>query len=335
MVRLAPLDIAPCPIPLLPGDTIAHSSRAVAAGGLLRIRPGVLVDAAAWEELAPWDRYLARVHAAALIHPDAVFAMESAAALLGLPVFGDPRVVHVLALAGGTSRMSAGIRIHTGRNDRTVIERDGILLTEAGDTVVDLARLRHPAVGLSVADAVARANARITSATLLECNASRASSRGRAHARWALERASAEPESVLESVSRAVFEWLGMPEPHLQVSFGAEGEKTDRPDFTWRLADGRLVCADADGDLKYDGRYGEPVEILRRQSARDARLRERVDAIAHFGWSDVLSVAPLRGILRSLGLKPEAPEHSALLLTLRRALSSPRENAPAGRNSGR
>ena len=62
---------------------------------LLRVRAGVYTVRTAWEALPPWDRYLVRVHAFALARPDAVFSHESAAALLGLPVFGHPRAIHL------------------------------------------------------------------------------------------------------------------------------------------------------------------------------------------------------------------------------------------------
>ncbi|WP_431801334.1 hypothetical protein [Microbacterium sp. bgisy203] len=340
-MRLLRPDIAPAPIPLVRGADVAHASREIERGTLVRVRPGVFADASEWSALAPWNRYLARVHAVALTRPDTVFAFESAAALLGLPIFNDPGTVHELALAGGTARMSAGIRIHTGRNDRSVIIRHGLLLTDVADTCVDLARHRHPAIGLATADAALRLAPSLSRDVLRAINEQRASSRGRARARWALERASAVTESVLESVSVAVFEWLGMPEPDLQVSFRSEDGSTDRPDFTWRLPGGRRVGADADGDLKYDGRYGTARDVMHRQTQRDARLRRHLDAIGHFGWNDVLAVDPLRGILREIGLRPAAPEHAAPLLTLRRALSpstrstgSPRETASVGRDIG-
>lgn len=301
----------------------------------MRVRPGVFADAPQWAALEPWNRYLARVHAVALTAPDAVFAFESAVALRGGPIFGDPGVVHVLELTGGTSRLSAGIRSHTGVSDRRLEQSGGLLLTGAADTAVDIARSRHPAVGLAVADHSLRTDIGSAREALLEINAMRASSRGRAHARWPLERATAETESVLESLSCAVFEWLGAPQPDLQVSFRSDTGATDRPDFSWLLPNGRHVAADADGDIKYDGRFGEPIEILHRRADRDDRLRIHLDALAHYGWRQLIDVAPMRLILRELGVPAVAPEHAAPLLTLRRAVSPTRETASTPRNSGR
>ena len=65
----------------------------------MRVRTGVYAPRAEWDRLPPWQRYLARVHAYALINPDAVFSHESAAALLGLPLFGEPTDIHTYDFA--------------------------------------------------------------------------------------------------------------------------------------------------------------------------------------------------------------------------------------------
>jgi hypothetical protein len=62
---------------------------------LTRVHSRVYAKKAEWDALAPWDRYLARVHAVRLIRPGSVFCLESSAALLGLPIFGEPRYVHL------------------------------------------------------------------------------------------------------------------------------------------------------------------------------------------------------------------------------------------------
>ena len=129
---------------------------------------------------------------------------------------------------------------------------------------------------------------------------------------------------MLESLSCAVFEWLGAPVPDLQVSFASGTGTTDRPDFTWELPNRRRVGADADGDIKYDGRFGDPLELLRRRADRDDRLRCHLDALAHFGWRQLVDVSPVRRILRELRVPAVNPEHAAPLLTLRRAVSPTR-----------
>src|SRR3546814_14172198 len=112
---------------LLPGHTLAPSpaplmrSRDAEEAGLrlreddrrVRVRPGVYALRDRWETLTPWERYVARVHAFALVSPGAVFCLESAAALLGLPLFGEPRDIQVFAAARARSHRFGDVAVHT------------------------------------------------------------------------------------------------------------------------------------------------------------------------------------------------------------------------------
>jgi hypothetical protein len=311
--------ITPSPVALLRFADVTHPERAVRRRELVRVRAGVYAPWEQWRALPPWDRYLARVHAVATVRPDAVFSHESAAALLGLPIFGDPVVVHVLAPPGTTARLVGGVRVHNWIGDRYVIEVGGVVLTTAADTAVDLARSRHAAMGLAVADGALRLDSALSSDDLVAVNEARASKRGRALARWPLHSASALAATAGESVSRAVIEWLGFPPPILQLTFRSRTGEEDRPDFVWPEFG---LAGEADGDLKYDGRYGSPITLLRRQSERDARLRVHLTSVAHWGWREATMVDPLRSLLLGHGMRPVAPEVSAHLFSLRRALAS-------------
>lgn len=324
----SPLALAPCPVPLMRTGDVIHPDRAIARGELVRVRPGVYAPAALWIGLPPWDRYLARVHAVLTVAPDVVLSHESAVAALGGPVFGDPEIVHVLADARGASRLVGGVRTHTSADDRAILDVGGVALTSPADAAVDLARTRHPAVGLAVADAAIRRDHSITPESLAAINEGRASSRGRNIARWPLNRADGSAETSLESVSRAVIAWLGFPPARLQVTFTSASGEHDRCDFFW---DDFSVAGEADGDLKYDGRFGDPRIVLRNQSRRDTRLREHARTVSHWGWTDATTVTPLRGILRGAGLRPTTLENSAALFSLRRSLASrpPHATAPA------
>jgi len=309
-----------CPTPLLRSSSVAHAEREVFLGNLVRIRRGILAAAPLWNALPPWERYAARVHAVAMAHPGAVFCLESAAVILGLPIIGEPREVHVLEVPGATSRLSGGIRVHTTASDRSIVEIGGLLLTSALDTAIDVARSRHRAWGLAVADAGLRTAPLLTIELLVAHNESRISSRGRRQARWALHRANPLAETALESISRAAIEWLGFEEPELQREFRTEAV-TDRADMWWPNAS---VIGEADGDIKYDGSLQDPVAAMRREKTRDARLRRSASAIAHWGWADVAKVDPLRAALHHAGLRPVNPECSRELYYLSALIRGPR-----------
>ena len=308
------LRIEPSPIALRRHGELAHPERAVARNEAIKVFRGVYADAAEWKELAPWERYLARVHAVALLHPDAVFTHESAAALLGLPVMGDPLTVHVLDAATATARAVGGMRVHTGRGERELVELGGILLTSPVETAVDMARYRHAALGLAVADAVLRMLPDVTAEGMTARNEGRVSSRGRNLARWPLRNANSESASTLESFSRAIIEWLGFPAPLLQTTFRT-GQLEDRTDFHW---EGCSVVGEADGDIKYDGSLGDPIAALHDRRDRDARLRTHVRIVTHWDWAEATTFAPLRDILFGAGVPLVGPESTVPLHSLKR-----------------
>ncbi|HYJ50553.1 MAG TPA: hypothetical protein VEX12_11610 [Microbacterium sp.] len=322
----------PPPLPLFHSAEISHSERDIATGHLVRVRRGVLAPASLWWALPPWRRYEARVHAVAMTHPGVVFCLESAAAMRSLPLFGDPLEVHVLDSPESTARLSGGIRLHTTCDDRAIADVGGARVTSAADTVIDLARSRHGAIALAVADAAMRADPLLTVEALVAENERRSNSRGRRRARWALHRATPVAETVLESVSRAAIEWLGFEEPELQVEFRTDGF-TDRVDMWWK--EGRVV-GEADGDLKYDGSLEPPTTAIAKEKDRDRRLRRHTSGLAHWGWRDVWQIDPLREVLFTTGLRPIGPESSRELYTLSALLRRPQrtgiETAPARRS---
>lgn len=318
-LAVATADVAPCPVPLIARADSTHVDRAVRSGELARVIRGVYAPAPRWRALAPWERYLARVHATARRYPKAVFVRESAAALRGLPVFGEPPHVHAVALASATTRLTAEARLHAAERMPRFERIGGLRVATAAEIASDIARLRHPAIGLAVADAALRRDRTLDVAEIRTLTETHPSSRGRRRARWVLDRATPLPESALESVSLAVVEWLGFPAPELQVWIrGERAGEDNRADFVWNPW---RIGGEADGDIKYSGELGDARAALRSRSVRDARLmRNGLASVAHWGWNDVVTHAPLRAILLSAGLPLLRPPEPAPLNSLARAV---------------
>ena len=305
---------APCPIPLLIAHDAAPTSRPRELSGHLQLRRGVYVPVQSWRELAPWDRYLARVHAVAAIRPGSVFCLESAAALHGLPVFGEPRNVHVFDPAAARSTSFGDIVVHTSQTPRTVGRLDHLDVVDSADTVVDLARVLPPAFALATVDAAIASGhpAPVALETIVDRLSGRAiGGRGTRRARWAIERADARAESVGESVSRAVIDWLGYPPPALQHTFRFEGSE-DRVDFFWEA---EWVVGESDGYGKY---ATDAVASITREKRREDRLRRHVKGFARWDWSDAVLADPLDRTLAAAGLRPERQRQHGMLATLRR-----------------
>lgn len=319
MTLLSPdISIRPSPVPLMTPTAASYRlDHAARRGDLVVLARGIYAPADTYRALPPWERYLARVHAVARTRPDAIFGWESAAALCGLPLFGDPRHVHVLSPFAGTSRVVAGVREHTTIDRREILRGEGIMITSPAETTVDLCRSRHPGVGVSVADAVLRGEHGVEIDDLVHLNETRATSRGRRTARWCLERATPLSETALESVSRCVIEWLGFPAPELQVEMRL-GSASYRLDMLWRQ---EAVGGEADGRVKYDGSQGDPSIIVFEEKRREDALRRTLRGFARWGWPELRHPADLAQTLEAAGLRQVQTADLHRLQTLPRALS--------------
>lgn len=288
--------------------------------GLQRVRSGVYTTRDAWSSARPWERYRMRVAAFGLTSPGAVFCLESAAVLLGLPVFGEPRDIHVFDPERATSTRYGDVCVHTSTDPRTVVDTPGGASTSTLDTVVDLARVLPPAQALAVADAAAspfqqRAAPVVEPAAFRDLTDSRADRRGRARCRWVWARVDGRAESPFESVSRAVIEWLGFEEADLQCELAYEGHR-DRVDFLFASMGG---IGEADGWSKYALADGTAAgERLRAEKRREDRLRRAGHAFARWEYDDAVAAWPLERILRAARIPQPRPHQRAFLSTLTR-----------------
>ncbi|KDA06556.1 hypothetical protein DC31_09160 [Microbacterium sp. CH12i] len=308
------MQIVPSPLPFILSrdEGVSHTERGWRSGALKRLARGVYVETARWDALPPWEKQLVRVHAALATDPRRVICGESSATLLGVLIAYPSRPVHVL-VSEGTAREYRGIRTHVSVDTREIIVIDGIRLTSPAVTAVDIARSRPPAEALAYADALLRIDVAACPASLLALNESLGSGRGRRQARWALERATGTPESVLESASLAVIEWLGYERPILQQEFFFEGH-LDRADFYWPNAD---IIGESDGDVKYSSDLGDPTRAIVDEKRRENRLRRNTAGLARWGWTELYEIEPADAALRAAGLRPVRPRDTMRLTGLR------------------
>lgn len=310
------VQISPSPVHLRIASDAAPTARPRDDRTLARVRHGVWADATAWRALAPWERYLARVHAVALLRPDAVFCHESAAALWGQPTFGEPRDIHLFdGMATHSHRVGDVVR-HASLAAPRIVEAGGILLTAPADTAVALARALPPAWGLAAVDATIseRQLGLCTTAELWDALSLQVDRRHRRRCVWTLDHADARSESVGESVSRAVIGWLGFEQPELQHPFRFEGHN-DRCDFFWPRSG---IAGESDGY----GKYRTPADLV-AEKRREDRLRRHLRGFARWDWNDAMRADPLRRALDNAGVPRIHPPHPALLSTLTPAPPTP------------
>lgn len=282
---------------------------------LQRIRAGAYVRRSTWEVLPPWERYRLRVEAVVGTWSSVILCLESAAVMQGMPIFGEPRDIHLFDPDRTTTWREGDVVVHGCRDARELVVVDDRAMTSLCDTAVDLCRVLPPAFGLAVADVVAR---RLGSGSLLrvaDIGRSQANRRGVRRLDWVQARTDGAAESAGESVSRSVIEWLGYERPELQVRFKIEGHD-DRVDFFWR---DRRIIGESDGYGKYDASDADAVKAhFVREKKREDRLRRHVNGFRRWDWAQTMTWTALDANLRSGGLIPVRDRDLALLATLAR-----------------
>ncbi|MEJ1156062.1 hypothetical protein [Microbacterium marmarense] len=283
----------------------------------MRLRRGIYVDSAWWLTLQPAQRYRERVRAASLSLDNPIFALESAAAVHGLPVFGTPRIHLHSPTARGSYRHS-DVTVHASVDGREVVRVDGVRATSVLDTTVDLIRVLPLALAVAVVDAAIDRG--VTLIAMQERIDSQKNQRGVRNARAALELADARSESVLESISRVVITYLGYEQPELQIAFTLE-ERTSRVDFFWRSVN---IVGEADGEAKHHGGYAPTEQTIRQERAREVSLLRVTHRVARWGWADVWHPRGLDRILSGAGVPRLRPAEPAIDSILRNARTTAR-----------
>lgn len=318
----------PAPVELLRvGDVFANTRTLRDPARYHRVRAGVYAPRAAWDQLAPWDRYLARVHAYALVNPGAVFAYESAAALIGLPIFGEPTHIHIYDLGRTKSRCFGDVFVHTNVESPEMLTLGAHTMTSVATTAVDLMRVLPAPFGLAVGDAAISPvqGGTLTRTDLESIAAAQPSTRGGALLRLLLATLDPRSESPGEGVSRAVILWSGFERPELQRTFVLDGF-TDRVDFWWESV---RAISESDGYRKYLGETSDDtVKRVLAEKRREDRLRRQSDAFGRWDWRSAISVEPVVRELERLRVPRVGAPRTLLLSTMaRNPRSFPRRTA--------
>lgn len=281
---------------------------------LHRVRSGIYTTKDAWEALATWQRYVVRLRAFRAQFPRAILSHGSAAVALGLPLIVTPTAIHTYLDDADRSCASTDIRKHASIDERSVVQTPLGPATCLADTAVDLGRTIHRGLALAVWDAALRRGApRDVIADLWRRQRSR---RSLVSLRWLEETADPRSESPGESVSRALFEWLGFDRPEIQRSFRHSlGEY--RTDFFWKRGQ---VVGEFDGKAKYTMSSPDPMLALRQEKIRETYLRRLGLTVVRWEFSELTDPERLRARLLEAGVASVAPSDLATLASFRRAL---------------
>lgn len=280
---------------------------------MARVRRGAYVDAGMWAAANEEERHRMTVLATvAGIRSSALLSHESAAVMLGIPVVGQlPKQVQVMVKRAGGGRSTTWIRRHTVESLPPTTTVDGLTVTSAATTVVDLARTRSFVCGLAAADHVLRTGL-ADRQDLAAALAAVVGSRGVRRARAVLSRADGRAESVGESVSRGRMYELALPMPQLQREFVDDAGFVGRADFWW---DHLRIVGEFDGRVKCraDGHSGNlpPEEVVWREKLREDRLRRQCRSVVRWTWADIMDTARFGRLLANAGVVPLAARRVA------------------------
>lgn len=289
-------------------------SRQAEAGELRRLRQGVYVRAQAWDALPPWERYPLLIHAAAsTLRSRTVFCRQSAAALSDIPVLGTRHPVHACTSDAGGGRSRAGVRRHfVDPQSLQIEERQGLLVTARGRTVLDLAAFGSFEQAVTAVDHVlrpARNGPSALNVELLEAGITgiytAAAARRIVTALMFGDPASGSPG---ESVSRAMMHRLGFKAPVLQQEIRDARGLVGFTDFEWP-EDG--LSGEFDGLVKYrEAAYLKgrtPSDVVIEEKSREDRIRATGRRVIRWTWSELASLERFATFLDAKGVPRRQP----------------------------
>jgi very-short-patch-repair endonuclease len=223
--------------------------------------------------------------AAARACTGAVVSHRSAALVHGLPLLQPPPRPELTVPPRSTGDV-AGALLHraTLRRD-DLAEVAGVPLTAIARTLVDIGRSTSTSAAVVTMDAAL--NRGLTDIAAIEkvlCACWNWP--GIRRAVRAVDRADGRSESPLESISRLVIGWLGLPAPQLQTPLHDDrGLFIGRADFYWPESG---VVGEADGQTKYDTRA-----VLLEEKRRQESLESLGLIVVRWDWTDVTRRANL------------------------------------------
>lgn len=297
------------------GFADAEIRAALRTGRLVRLARGAYATAEATTDLEHDERYRLRVEAVARSTPGHVISHASAAAWHGLPVYGmDTARVHLTRPGHGGNAHSPDRVLHAGQvtgDMRTTV--DGLAVTSAARTLVDVGRYEPPEPVVAAGDAALRAGL-LTADDLAEALDAARHHTGRSRARRALMLLDGRSESAGESQLRVILLPAPLPTPTLQPNIHNEaGRFVGRCDLGY-LDHGVLI--EFDGLVKYLRllRPGESVtDAVLREKRREERLTELGWLVLRFIWADLVRPGVVRDrVVRACASRRRVVEQGGL-----------------------
>lgn len=281
-----------------------HLQRRQRTDELVRVRHGVYVERAPWEGLDGRGRHLVRMRAVIpLLRSGTVFALDSAAAVFGVPRLDPwPERVHAVDAGLAHDRHRVGLTVHAGAPEPSGKLFHGAPFTALAQTTVENARRG------TLADAVVGLDHALRSGVdrgELQRLCAAAGPWGSARLEQALMICDERHESVGESFLAARAAELHCPDWEPQHEFRAPDGRVDRVDF-WLPRQGIVV--EFDGRQKYEdpgmlgGRTGAEAVWAEKQREDRVRGRSEVNGFVRVYWEHLVAPERLPSLFRQHGV---------------------------------
>src|SRR5450432_1348934 len=263
--------------------------RFLRAGVWIRVRRGVYAE----RMVVPDDlegRHLLLLRAALLsLKPTVAASHVTGAALHQIALLNpDYSLVHITRDSAGSSRTEAGVCHHDAALPADHLTKiDGLVVTDAARTILDLARNDSFEAALVAAESAL--NKKLTTlAELRKILDYCVDWPGARQAGRVVSFASPYSESPGESVARIAFDYLGLPPPSQQVDIYDAMGFIGRSDFLWEE---HHTVGEFDGRLKY---VGDDVDddVLYKEKRREDRLRDGGCEVFRIDWAESLARSP-------------------------------------------
>lgn len=285
------------------GISSSQIRRARDAGVYTPLTRGCYCLSQEWEAWSPREKKLAQIFAHMKTHPEHVLSHHSAALLWEAPLLSLPSHIWVSAPSAHVRARSSTIKVAA---DRALVcqqagLRQGIYITSPAQTAVDCARTLPVLDALCIADFML--HTKLCARAELETALQHVTGRGAARARNIADRMSGLAVSAAESIARNHLITWKFPLPSEQAELQVNGHLY-RPDFLWE--DLHLIL-EVDGDIKYSGTYGAPLDAIQREHRRQRDLEQLGYRVLRVRWDDITRHPEhFRNLLLRYGLRPLA-----------------------------
>lgn len=263
----------------------------IRTGHWFRLRHGTYTFAEAWQALTELERHLVRAKACARTAKTKVVISHTSAAIAhGMPLWDvDLTHVHLTRTDGRTGRLEAGVDQHRGklRSDESV-EVNGVLVTSAMRTVIDLMALLDTEHSLPTVDAAFRSG--VVDLELLEADLeTKRFWPGTNNAIIVTRLADGRAGSIAESRTRHLCWRYGLPRPEIQYDVRTpDGRLIGTVDLAWPEYG---VFVEFDGRIKYDQLVPEgksALDVILAEKRRSELICERTGWICiRLTWADL------------------------------------------------